>query len=130
MDWTLLLAFVGTFAVGIYLGYKISDWILHSAVRELMNEAGIGEEEIDTYIESIKNGVPQESVDNQPPKLQIRLEQVGNSIFCYEKNSDRFLGQAATREELEDVLTERLGPMTLLVEPEDGADLLQKGVAQ
>lgn len=130
MDWTLLFAFVGTFAVGVYLGYKISDWILHSAVRELMNEAGIGDEDINAYINSLKNGVPQEPVDNQPPKLQIRLEKVDGNLYCYEKATDEFLGQAADKEELIEVLTKRLGPKTLLIEQEDGAEYLQEGLTR
>jgi len=130
MDWMMLLSYVATLAVGLYAGYKFSGWITESAMKELMREAGISNDEIENYVNSIlKGNLEPSEQSNFSAKLQIRLEQVGNTIYCYEKATDQFLGQADTKEELEAVLTDRLGPITLLVDPEDGADLLQKGIA-
>lgn len=58
------------------------------------------------------------------PSLEIRVEKVGDQILCYAKSTDEFLGQAANREELIEVLTERLGPTTLQIREEDGAELV------
>jgi len=125
MDWTLLFAFVGVFAVGAYLGYKINDWFFRTTFNEMMAQAGVNDVNINKFI-SHWAPILEENGQPENPQVQVRIEQVNDDLFCYEKATDRFLGQAKTREELIDVLTERLGPVSLFIQPEDGADYIKE----
>jgi hypothetical protein len=69
-----------------------------------------------------------EQVSDQREDLRARLEKIGDQIYCYNKDTNEFLGQGRDREELIAVLTERIGSVTLLVNAEDGADYLKETV--
>jgi len=125
MDWWLLVSYVGVFAVGTFMGYKINDWIIRKTFGEMMAEAGLSADKLDQFTEYWAKEMGEE-VNPNIPQVQIRIEKIGDQMMCYEKATDRFLGQARSREELVDILTTRLGPVTLLIQPEDGADLVKE----
>jgi hypothetical protein len=123
MDWWLLVSYVGVFAVGALAGYYINDWIIRSTFGQMLEQAGVGDKDLDQFVDYWKEQF--QDSETQAPKLQITLEQVDGEIFCYSKDTGKFLGQAKDREGLVDVLTQRLGPVTLFIQPEDGADLIK-----
>jgi hypothetical protein len=125
MDWWLLLSYVGVFAVGTFMGYKINDWVIRKTFSEMMAEAGLADNTLDQFVEYWRPIMDTEQ-STELPKVQIRIEKVGDQMMCYEKATDQFLGQAGSRDELIEVLTNRLGPVTLLIQPEDGADLVKE----
>lgn len=130
MDTTIMIvSYLGLAAVAFYAGYIFSGWITKTAMKELMQEAGISDEEIKDYLESMLKG-KLEPAETAPQGVRIRLEKINGNLMCYKKDTGQFLGQAATKEELTDILTQRLGPILLLVEPEDGAEYLQEGASQ
>jgi hypothetical protein len=63
-----------------------------------------------------------------PASRVSKLEKIGSVIYCYAKDTDEFLGQGSNEDELVEVLTRRLGPVTLHVQPEDGAEHLKISV--
>lgn len=126
MDWTLLFAFLGVFAIGAFVGYKVNEWIYRVTFAEMMAQAGLNETNMEQFVNHWANELGEE-VPNVKPQVQIRIEKINDDLFCYEKATDRFLGQGKTRDELIDVLTERLGPVSLLIQPEDGADYIREG---
>jgi hypothetical protein len=123
MDWWLLVSYVGVFALGAFVGYKINDWVIRKTFGEMMAEAGLTDDQLDKFVE---HWAPIMEDEQELPKLQIRIEMMGDQMMCYAKATDQFLAQARTREELIDILTTRLGPVTLLIQPEDGADLVKE----
>lgn len=126
MDWWLLISYVGVLAVGGYLGYLINDWVMRKTFGEMMLEAGLTDDKLDQFITHWASTMEPELVnESDTPSVHIVLERVDNDIYCYSKDTKEFLGQAKDRDALVDVLTERLGPVTLLVTPEDGADLIR-----
>lgn len=124
MDWWLLLSYVGVFALGVYVGYKINDWIIRKTFAEMMAEAGLSADKLDQFTEYWAKEMGEAVPGQTLPSLEIRVEKVGDQIFCYEKATDQFLAQAQDRDELIDKLTERLGPTTLQIREEDGAELV------
>lgn len=131
MDWWLLISYVGVLAVGGYLGYTVNDWVIRKTFGEMMAEAGLTDDKMDQFVTHWAPIMePELAADGSTPKVQITLEQVGDDIYCYSKTTKEFLGQAKDREELVEVLTQRLGPVTLLVQPEDGADLIEDKAQQ
>jgi hypothetical protein len=129
MDWWLVISYLGVFAVGGYAGYAINDWVIRRTFGEMMAEAGLTDDRMDQFIDHWQPIMdPLQPTDM--PRLQIRIEKLGDQIMCYEKASNQFLAQARTQDELIDILTQRLGPVTLLIEPEDGADLVKEGAGR
>ena len=128
MDWTLLFAFLGVFAIGAFVGYKVNEWIYRVTFAEMMAQAGLNETNMEQFVNHWANELGEE-VPNVKPQVQIRIEKINDDLFCYEKATDRFLGQGKTRDELIDVLTARLGPVSLLIQPEDGAEYVKEGTA-
>lgn len=126
MDWWLMISYVGVFAVGGLAGYAINDWVIRKTFGEMMAEAGLTDGQLDQFFDHWQP-IMDPDQSNERPRLQIRLEMIGNQIMCYDKASNQFLAQAASSDELIDILTERLGPVTLMVNPEDGADLVKQG---
>jgi hypothetical protein len=127
MDWWLLVSYVGVFAVGGYAGYKINEWVYRATFSEMMVQAGLTEANMEKFVEHWAPIMEDGEEESAKPRVQIRIELIDNQMFCYEKATDKFLGQARSRDELIDVLTEKLGPVTLLIEPEDGADYVKEG---
>lgn len=126
MDWWQLISYVGVLAVGGYLGYTINDWMIRKTFGDMMAEAGLTDGNMDKFVSHWAPIMePELAVAGAVPKLQVTLEQVNGDLFCYSKATREFLAQANNREDLIDVLTQRLGPVTLVVDPEDGAELIQ-----
>lgn len=127
MDMWLLVSYVGVFAVGAYTGYKINDWFIRYTFKQMIEEAGLTGAAMDQFTEHWSKEMG-EAVPESDNNLRVRLEKIGNLIYCYDKDTDEFLGQGRDREELIAVLTERVGSVTLLVNAEDGADYLKETV--
>jgi len=128
MDWWLLVSYVGVFALGAFVGYKINDYMIRSTFGEMMAEAGLTDDQLDKFVEHWAPIMEDGEEDSAVPRVQIRIDLIDDQMFCYAKATDQFLGQARTRDELIDILTAKLGPVTLLIEPEDGADLVKDPV--
>jgi hypothetical protein len=127
MDMWLVVSYVGLFAVGVFIGYKINDWVIRKTFAQMIEEAGLADGRMDQFIQywAAEMG---EQVSDQREDLRARLEKIGDQIYCYNKDTNEFLGQGRDREELIAVLTERIGSVTLLVNAEDGADYLKETV--
>jgi hypothetical protein len=125
MDWLLLVSFLGVFAVGCYAGYRVNDHLFRTTFSEMLAQAGVTDQQLDQFVDHWEPVLGSAEPEAVLPKLQIRIEQIDNMIYCYEKSSGLFLAQARTRDELIDALTERLGPVSLLVQPEDGAEYVK-----
>jgi hypothetical protein len=125
MDWWLLVSYVGVLAVGGYIGYTVNDWVMRKTFGEMMAEAGLTDGNLDQFINHWEPIMEPEQADDAPPSVEIKLELVDGNIFCWSKTTKEFLGQAKDRDDLIQVLAHRLGPVTLRVHPEDGAELLR-----
>jgi len=127
MDLWIVLSFVGCFAVGVYLGFKINDWFIRFTFKAMMEEAGLTGSQLDKFTEHFSPILDPES-QPRAEGVSIKLEKIGSVIYCYAKDTDEFLGQGSNEDELVEVLTRRLGPVTLHVQPEDGAEHLKISV--
>jgi hypothetical protein len=58
--------------------------------------------------------------------VEVKLEQHGGQIFAYRKSDDTFLAQGTDRDSLIERLNQTMRPCRILIDKEDGADLLQK----
>jgi len=124
MDWWLLVSYVGVFAVGTFIGYQINEWVLKFILRSMVEESGTDGKDLEKFIK-YWDPILNDEGESEKPKMSVYIKKINDQIMCYEKDTGRFLAQAETRDELIDALTARLGPVTLHIEPEDGADYIK-----
>jgi hypothetical protein len=60
------------------------------------------------------------------PNLEIKIEQHGELMFAYRKDSGLFLAQGKTRDELIAMISEKVSNVTLVIAEADGAALVKE----
>ena len=123
----MMLELVIVFALGWIIGWKINDAVRTAAIRALLKELGVTDQ--DLRAAAARNGIilpdaPDTAADTTV--VEIRLEQEGNQIYAYRKSDSAFLGQGSDTDSLIERLNQNLTPCRVVVSKEDGADLLQK----
>ena len=122
-----MLELIIAFVIGWILGWRINDALRTTAMRHLLKELGITER--DLRAAAARNGIPLADAPDTAADttvVEVRLEQDGNQIYAYRKSDDTFLGQGTDRDSLIDRLNQNMKPCRVLIDKEDGADLLQK----
>jgi hypothetical protein len=122
-----MLELVIAFVIGWILGWRINDAVRTTAMRHLLKELGITER--DLRAAAARNGIPlTDAPDTAADEtvVEIKLEQDEGQIYAYRKSDDTFLGQGTDRDSLIDRLNQTMKPCRVLIDKEDGADLLQK----
>ena len=122
-----MLELIIVFVVGWILGWKINDALRTTAMRHLLKELGVTEQDLRKA--ALRNGIiiadaPDTAADTTV--VEVRLEQDGNQIYAYRKSDSVFLGQGSDTDSLIERLNQNLTPCRVVVSKEDGADLLQK----
>jgi hypothetical protein len=68
----------------------------------------------------------EEGVTDEFPKLEIKVEQHGEFMFAYRKDTDQFLAQGKTRDELIAMISQKVSNVTLVISEADGAMLIKE----
>jgi hypothetical protein len=122
-----MIEFIIVFALGWIIGWRINDALRTAAIRALLKELGVTDQ--DLRAAAARNGIiladaPATAADETV--VEVRLEQDGNQIYAYRKSDSVFLGQGSDTDSLIERLNQNLTPCRVLIDKEDGADLLQK----
>ena len=122
-----MLELIITFTIGWILGWKINDVLRTAAIKALLKELGVTDQ--DLRAAAARNGIeisaaPDTAADETV--VEVKLEQHGGQIYAYRKSDDTFLAQGTDRDSLIDRLNQTMKPCRILIDKEDGADLLQK----
>jgi hypothetical protein len=123
----MMLELVIVFALGWILGWKINDALRTAAIKALLKELGVTDQ--DLRAAAARNGIeisaaPDTAADETV--VEVKLEQHGGQIFAYRKSDDTFLAQGTDRDSLIERLNQTMRPCRIVIDKEDGADLLQK----
>ena len=123
----MMLELVIVFALGWIIGWRINDALRTAAIKALLKELGVTDQ--DLRAAAARNGIiledaPATAADTTV--VEVRLEQEGNQIYAYRKSDSVFLGQGTDRDSLIERLNQTMRPCRILIDKEDGADLLQK----
>lgn len=110
--------------IGFWLGRVVTSAITAVTFKEILKDLGVTERQL----RELKDRVDREDQpDTKLQVLEIKLEQIGSTIYAYRKDNDQFLGQGDDREALIKRLTENLTNVRVIIAKEDGADLLKNG---
>lgn len=123
----LILSFVGVFALGGWIGYKINDFIIRQTFEEMIRQAGLKDKDIEKFINHwapIMEEDEATSTESGGETLEITLEKQGDMLYAYRKDNSRFLAQGRNQEELVEALSKDWPGVTLLLRKEDGGNHL------
>ena len=122
-----LLAFVLGCILGGIVGYRVSDYLHQSVIADLLRRAGITPDRLLTIMKDLQKEIDvEEGKAAEFPKLEIKVEQHGDHMYAYRKDSGLFLAQGKTRDELIAMITEKVSNVTLVIAEADGAALIKE----
>lgn len=119
------LTFVLGCVLGAIVGWRVCDRFHQSMLTEILKSAGIGETELKRALENLRVELPEDHEDALP-KVEVRIEEVGGSLYAYRVDTDEFLGQGVDATALIARITEiNKTNFILVVSKENGSDLVK-----
>jgi hypothetical protein len=126
----MIIALVVVFAFGWYIGSKITAHFLAFSFRQILDDLGVTNDQLRKLARDADLDIPDvnastESGDTLTP-LEIVLEQHQGVLYAYRKDTKQFLGQGTDQTTLVDSISKRMTDVRLIIDSQDGADLLRK----
>ena len=122
------IALIIVFAFGWYIGSKVQFWLDQITFKHILEDLGVTNKQLTGLI--ARDLVPDVNANtadgNGLTPLEITLEQHQGVIYAYRKDNQQFLGQGTDRQGLVDSISKRMTDVRLIIDQQDGADLLQK----
>jgi len=111
-------------ALGVLVGYRVSDHIHKAVLPDLFRRAGVTPEKLEKIMEDLKKEISQDEEPDADAEINIKVEQHGEQIYVFRKDTNEFLGQGHNYDELLKILQSKFQNVKFAVSKEDGADLL------
>ena len=122
-----LMAFVLGCILGGIVGYRVADALHKALIPDIFRRAGVTQEKLEAVMKDLQKEINQEEGRTEEfPKLEIKVEQHGDRMYAYRKDTGLFLAQGKTREELIAMITEKVSNVTLVIAEADGAALIKE----
>jgi division protein CdvB (Snf7/Vps24/ESCRT-III family) len=126
----ILIAVIIAFASGWYAGSWVTTHLLALSFRQILNDLGVKNEQLRKLAENVGVELPDVNENTQDgtqlTPLEITLEQHQGVLYAYRKDTKQFLGQGTDQQGLVDSISKRMDNVRLIIDQQDGADLLQK----
>jgi hypothetical protein len=123
-----LIALIVIFAFGWYIGSKVQFWLDQITFKHILDDLGVTNKQLTGLI--AQDDIPDVNAStadgNQLTPLEITLEQHQGVIYAYRKDNQQFLGQGTDQAGLIDSISKRMTDVRLIIDQQDGADLLRK----
>jgi hypothetical protein len=122
------IALIIVFAFGWYLGSRVQFLLDQITFKNILKDLGVTNQQLIKLIDADElPDVNQNTADgDQLTPLEITLEQHQGVIYAYRKDNQQFLGQGVDQQGLVDSISKRMTDVRLIIDQQDGADLLQK----
>ena len=126
----ILIAVIIAFVFGWYLGSWVTTHLLALSFRQILTDLGVKNEQLRQLATEVGVDVPDvnENTATGDPltPLEVIIEQHQGVLYAYRKDTKQFLGQGTDRQGLIDSISKRMTDVRLIIDQQDGADLLQK----
>ena len=119
-----ILAFLIGCLVGVFVGWKINDQLHTSLTTDLLKTVGVTESDLRQAITKLQGEQPDS--EDVLPGVEVRVESVDNQLYVYRLDTQEFLCQGATRDDIIDCLATRFHKdFRIIVSEEHGAQYLK-----
>ena len=126
----LLIAVLIAFAFGWYAGSWVTTHLLALSFRQILNDLGVKNSQLRKLALDVGVDVPDVNENTADgvglTPLEVTIEQHQGVLYAYRKDNQQFLGQGTDREGLIASISKRMTDVRLIIDTQDGADLLQK----
>ena len=120
-----ILAFLVGCLVGVFVGWKINDQFHTSLTTDLLKTVGVTESDLRKAITKLQGEQPDS--EDVLPGVEVRVESVDNQLYVYRLDTQEFLCQGATRDDIIDCLATRFHKdFRIIVSEEHGAQYLKE----
>lgn len=118
------------FAAGWYMGSWITTHLLSQSFRQILDDLGVKREQLQKLARDVGIELPAVNASTESgaglTPVEVTIEQHQGVLYAYRKDNQQFLGQGTDREGLIDSISKRMTDVRLIIDQQDGADLLQK----
>ena len=119
----ILITAVVAFVVGFVLGGLVTSIRQGRAFYKILLVLGVTTEQLLKLKQKID---PEPSTDTAKPRIEIRLEKMGDEIYAYRKDTMQFIAQGRDREALIQHLNHTFARgARLIIREQDGAHLVK-----
>ena len=113
--------------LGGYVGYRVANHLHQAVISDLLQRVGITPERLKEVMQDLQKEIDtEEGKTAEFPNLEIKIEQHGDVMYAYRKDTGLFLAQGKTRDELIAMITEKVSNVTLVIAEADGAGLIKE----
>jgi hypothetical protein len=132
-----IIALIIVFAFGWFLGSRLQYILDRITFKSILDDLGVTGKQLRDLAERGELAVLND-LDDVPAvnantldgdrltPLEITLEQHQGVIYAYRKDTQQFLGQGTDQQGLIDSISKRMTDVRLIIDQQDGADLLRK----
>jgi hypothetical protein len=122
------IALIIIFAFGWYIGSRVQFWLDQITFKHILDDLGISNKQLTSLISTDElPAVNQNTADGTTlTPLEVVIEQHQGVLYAYRKDNKQFLGQGTDQQTLVDSIARRMTDVRLIIDSQDGADLLQK----
>jgi hypothetical protein len=111
-------------AATFYLGWRLGFWAASAAAAQIMEEAGVDEEQLERV--ASKMGLTDQVEAEEEKAIWFRIEKHGADLFAYRIETEEFIAQDSDPQGLIDRMAERFPKgTTFRIAEEDGADYIK-----
>ena len=126
----LLIAILIAFAFGWYAGSWVTTHLLALSFRQILTDLGVKNSQLRQLAENVGVELPDVNANTADgvtlTPLEVTIEQHQGVLYAYRKDTKQFLGQGTDQTTLVDSISKRMTDVRLIIDQQDGADLLQK----
>lgn len=115
--------FAAGFILGFYLGAKFMTLFERKIIKEALEELGISTEQLEQATKRMKAQQPD---DQGILELEVNIEKHGDQFYLYRKDTDEFIVQGRSFDEIRPVLLQRFGSVRLVADRSGSGDLLDQ----
>lgn len=119
-----ILEYILIFALGAYVGFKVSDALMQITFKKMVEEAGLNIDDLRKVTTHHAKELGIDPGEDDLESISIKVELHNDTLYVFRKDNDQFLGQGTDKEELIRRLGEKMRGVRLVIDKEDGADLI------
>ena len=120
------ITYILCFIAGLWIGYRVNDIIMKVTFGKMLEEAGVTNKDLDKLIKHWKPKMEAAGLEtpDQMEEIEIKIEKHNDTLYAFRKDTDQFLGQGASKEDLIKALSYKFNNVRLLIDKNDGAEFI------
>lgn len=119
------LSFIIVFVCGAYCGYKINELLMAHIFRSMLEDAGITDRRLNQFADHWKTKLGDADDSVTLEIVEVKIERVNDQLFAFYLDSNEFIAQGNTKEDLLAAIELRMTNVKLVISPEHGAEFVK-----